>query len=111
MNVIYAVALFAIFALMGFLSGCGGSSVTVDWTAPVTRMDGTFLQVSDIGGYEIHYRLIADDVDTIIVVDDPMISESTLSNLEPGTYSLSMLTHDIDGLYGPLSDEVIFDVN
>ena len=111
MNVIYAVALFAIFALMGFLSGCGGSSVTVGWTAPVTRTDGTFLQMSEIGGYEIHYRLTEDYVDTVVIVDDHTLSEATISTSEAGSYSMKMLTYDVDGLYGPLSDEVIFDVN
>jgi len=92
------------------LAGCGGSSVTLNWAAPTSRMDGSFLQMSEIGGYEIHYRLSSDDVSTVLIIDNPVDTAITLNNVYPGSYRVSMLTFDADGLSGQLSEELLIDI-
>jgi hypothetical protein len=82
--------------------GGGGSSVTgsmsLQWTAPVTRADGTPLSLSDIGGYHIYYGTSAGNYPNQIDVPDGTAQAVTITDMQVGTYYLVMTAYDARGL-------------
>lgn len=91
--------------ILTLIVSCGGKAVTVSWTAPATRTDGSFLTLSEIGGYKIHYHNILSPLGEALVVDidSSVITEYTTPTLTKGTYRFHMATYDSDELLGPLS--------
>jgi hypothetical protein len=68
----------------------------LDWTKPVTRVDGSVLKDTDIKGFQI------DCNGTITMV--PAVSTYTLAKLSKGKYSISLFTVDNDSLVSPRSE-------
>jgi len=75
------------------------SSVVLSWTLPDTRENGDALELYEIGGYEILYRKVGEELFTSDLVNDSQMSEYTVDDLEPGDYEFMMATVDSDGLY------------
>lgn len=119
-------ALVALFAL-AMLSGCqgGGSSdqnnlggVTVNppasnlvdtqisWTIPTTRIQGDFLPMSEIKGYEVYYGTEPGQYSDSVSIDDAQQTSADFS-LESGeTYYFVVRAIDTDDLEGPESNIV-----
>jgi hypothetical protein len=72
-------------------------SVTLGWSAPVTRSDGTPLSLADIDGYFIHYGTSAGNYTNHVKVADGTAQSVTLTDLPLGAYYLVMTTYDVDG--------------
>jgi len=71
----------------------------ITWGIPSTRENGEDLLLSEIGGYEIQYRLTSANEFTTVVVDQPSSSKYTLDNLVPGEYEVKIATFDTNGVY------------
>jgi hypothetical protein len=76
----------------------GQSSVTLTWTAPLTRVDGSSLTLGDIKGYELSYGQQSNSLDK--KVDIPgQETRYTIENLDKGTWYFQLRTYDYNNLY------------
>lgn len=72
-------------------------SLTLQWTAPVTRADGTPLSLSEIDGYRIYYGISAGNYPDWIDVADGTAQTVTITDMPTGTYYIVMTTYDVNG--------------
>ena len=72
-------------------------SLTLSWTSPVTRVDGTPLSLADINGFRIYYGESAGSYPNIVDVADGTTQTATVNDIPVGTYYIVMTTYDIDG--------------
>src|SRR5690554_2403530 len=79
------------------------SSVTVSWTAPGTRLDGSSLSLSEIEAYEVLYGRDPNAPAERIEVG-PDQTEYSFDNLGAGTWYFSVRVKDSDGLWSPNAD-------
>ncbi len=82
------------------------TEITLQWVAPTMRANGDYLMLSEIGGYEIRYWNHLDGKPTIKAIDDPSITQVTLVDLPPGTYSFQLRVFDIQNVYSPMTDTI-----
>lgn len=73
-------------------------AVRLEWATPEQRENGNYLELNEIGGYEIRYQAGADAEPTSIVVEDPYATAHELTVSE-GVYLFSIAAYDTDGLY------------
>lgn len=82
--------------------GSEGSAVAgpvyLRWNIPSLREDGTTLDISELGGYEVRYRLLSDTEYTYVSVENAYTNELNLAWLE-GTYVFEVAAFDKNGLY------------
>lgn len=83
------------------------SSVTIAWTAPVARADGSPLSLAEIGGYRVYYGNSEGDYPSRIDVNDGTAVESTLNDLPSGTYYIVVTTYDVAGRESEFSPVLI----
>ena len=83
------------------------SGVTIAWTAPVARADGSPLSLAEIGGYRIYYGNRQGDYPNRVDVNDSAAVESTLNGLAEGTYYIVVTTYDTAGRESAFSPVVI----
>ncbi|MGB7933040.1 MAG: discoidin domain-containing protein [Gammaproteobacteria bacterium] len=81
-------------------------SITLQWTAPVTRADGTPLSLADIDGYRIYYGDSAGNYPNRLEVSDGTAQSATITDIPVGTYYIVMTTYDIGGLESAYSSMV-----
>jgi hypothetical protein len=72
-------------------------SLTLQWSAPVTRADGTPLSLSEIDGYHIYYGVSPGNYPGLIDVADSTAQAVTITDMPTGTYYLVMTTYDVSG--------------
>ncbi len=72
--------------------------VYLRWNIPRLREDGSTLDISELGGYEVRYRRTTDTEYTYISIEDPWKSEHSFSWLE-GSYVFEVAAFDKNGLY------------
>jgi hypothetical protein len=72
-------------------------SLTLQWSAPATRADGTPLSLSEIDGYRIYYGVSAGDYPDWVDVADGTAQTVTMTDMPAGTYYLVMTTYDVSG--------------
>ena len=82
------------------------SGVTIAWTAPVARSDGSPLSLADIGGYRVYYGTTEGDYPNHIDVNDGSAVEVTLNNLPLGSYYIVVTTYDVTGRESEFSPAV-----
>lgn len=81
-------------------------SVTVNWTVPVAREDGSVLSANEIATYEIYVIGEFSGVDQTVVVSDPAATDYQLDDLADDTYYFSISAIDVNGLLSQPSDLV-----
>ena len=81
-------------------------SLTLQWTAPVTRADGTPLSLADIDGYHIYYGVSAGNYPNRLDVSDGTAQSATITDIPVGTYYIVMTTYDVGGLESAYSSMV-----
>ncbi|MDL0429697.1 PA14 domain-containing protein [Marinobacter sp. TBZ242] len=81
------------------------STVTLNWTAPGTRVDGSSISLSEISHYEINYGQSTDSLDQEVRVEADDTSY-TLEGLAQGTWYFTIRVVDTDGLTSQASDTV-----
>ena len=72
-------------------------TLSLQWTAPVTRTDGTPLSLADIDGYRILYGDSAGNYPNRLEVPDGTAQSATITDIPVGTYYIVMTTYDVDG--------------
>jgi hypothetical protein len=85
----------------------GSGKLTLRWTAPVTRTDGTPLSLSDIDGYRIHYGKSSGNYTNHVNLADGTAQTVSLTGVPVGTYYLVMTTYDVNGRESSYSSQVI----
>jgi hypothetical protein len=78
-------------------SAAATGSVTIAWTAPVARADGSPLSLAEIGGYRIYYGSSADEYPYRVDVSEGAAEDATISDLPAGTYYFVVTTFDSTG--------------
>jgi hypothetical protein len=81
-------------------------SLTLNWTAPVARADGTPLSLADIDGYRIHYGKSSGNYTSHVTLADGTAQRATLTGIPVGTYYMVMTTYDVDGRESGYSAQV-----
>jgi hypothetical protein len=74
------------------------SSVTLTWTAPLTRVNGSSLTLGDIKGYELSYGLQPGSLDTKVDITGQE-TRYTIGNLDKATWYFQIRTYDYNNLY------------
>lgn len=73
-------------------------AVQIYWSVPVSRENGDYLDITEIGGYEVRYKLKSDTNYTSIVIKDAFIDAYYFDYLK-GDYEFEIATFDKTGLY------------
>lgn len=99
------------FLLMATLvvAGCIGDSdtgdqTTLDWDAPLTRVDGSKLYPGEIQGYRIYYRRPEDSDFRVHTIDEASITQWQPTTLRTGDYVFAVSTVDTTGLESARSE-------
>ena len=82
------------------------SSVTLGWTAPATRADGTPLSLADIDGFRIYYGESAGNYNNSVEVADGTAQTVTINNIPVGTYQVVITAFDVNGSESGFSSEI-----
>ncbi|MCH8505391.1 MAG: fibronectin type III domain-containing protein [Ectothiorhodospiraceae bacterium] len=106
-------------------SGGGGSSdngtvdqgvvpanedVTLSWTPPESRTDGSPISLSDIERYEILYGTSSGDYSESVSMNANSCNCYEFGRLSEGTYYVAVKATDVNGISSTLSREVSFTV-
>jgi len=89
----------------GVVSTTVAGPVGMNWVAPSQRLDGTTLDISEIGGYEIRYKLTTDANFTYLSINDAYTTQYNFSWLE-GNYVFQVAAFDKNGVYSDFVDVV-----
>lgn len=81
------------------------STATLTWTAPLTRTDGSSIQLSEIDSYEIAYGTSPTELGNYMTVDGAETSVE-ISGLAAGTWYFSIRVIDTNGLASEYSEVV-----
>jgi hypothetical protein len=77
--------------------------VSFSWTAPSLRENGSTLDITEVGGYELRYRKVADNTYTYVTINDAWTNTYNFAWLE-GTYLFQIAAFDKNGLYSNFID-------
>lgn len=72
--------------------------VVIEWYIPTERENGDYLELDEIGGYEIRYKLASMQDYHSVVVEDGDVDHYDLGELN-GNYEFQIATFDMNGLY------------
>ena len=85
--------------------GASNNSISLSWTAPLTRMDGTSIALSEIDHYRILYGTSAKNLAKIHTVDSDQCSY-IFQDLPKGNWYFSIIVVDQSGMESPPSGMV-----
>lgn len=77
--------------------------VGISWTAPNKRENGDYLDITDLGGYEIRYKKTSDSKYTYISINDAWANTYNFPWLD-GDYVFQIAAFDKNGVYSPFVD-------
>ncbi len=72
-------------------------SISLNWTAPSTRSDGSPLDVSEIGGYQVYVGDTSDSLQMEVDLNDGSAVSTTISGKPLGSYFVAITVYDTDG--------------
>jgi hypothetical protein len=72
--------------------------LTLTWSNPTSRENGQYLELDEIGGYEIRYKKATDSVYTTVVINNNHTNNYSMSQTS-GSYVYEIATFDSTGLY------------
>ncbi|MEN8167395.1 MAG: putative Ig domain-containing protein [Pseudomonadota bacterium] len=72
-------------------------SANLTWVSPTTRTDGSFLTISEIGGYRIYMGQTQDNLNMIVDLNGGLDTSYNVPALTTGTYYFAVTAYDIDG--------------
>ena len=84
-------------------------SATLSWTAPLTRVDGSAISLSEIQSYEILYGSSPDSLSNTVTVDGSQTS-AKITGLNPGPWYFSIRVIDTNGLTSDNSQIITYTV-
>ncbi|MGB5538958.1 MAG: fibronectin type III domain-containing protein [Gammaproteobacteria bacterium] len=82
-------------------------AISLSWTAPVARADGTPLSLSEIAGYRVHYGTSSGKYTSHVNITNGSLQSATVSGIPIGTYYVAMSTYDASGLESSYSPPVL----
>jgi hypothetical protein len=87
-------------------------TITLAWTPPSTRQDGTPLALSELRGYEIYYyREGTTSGDTVLPINGGSTQSTQLTLSTAGTYRFAIVAIDTSNRVSSLSNYVSVSVN
>ncbi len=81
-------------------------SINLSWTAPSTRSDGSALDISEIGGYQIYVGESSSSMEMEQDLNEGSAVSATISNKPVGTYFVAITAYDRDGNASSLSNVI-----
>ena len=99
-----ALPAFSIRVLAAQETSLGG--LTLKWTAPTSRADGTPLSLADIDGYRIYYGNSSGNYSDTLDVSDGSAQSASVTGIPAGVYYLVMTTYDNAGRESQYSAEI-----
>lgn len=84
----------------------GTSSISLTWTAPSSRSDGTFLPNSDLAGYIIYMGTSQSNLSPIVDLVNDNVTQYRVEDLGQGSYYFSITAYDSDGMESVKSNVV-----
>ncbi len=85
-------------ALSAPVSGKLATPVSLHWSSPTERENGEYLELNDIGGYEIRFKRPTDASYTRVVINDNRINSYTPASTD-ASFQYEIATFDTTGLY------------
>ncbi len=110
---------------VSLLSACGGSSsttsttgtasqnlstaegVSLSWTPPSARTDGSFLPLTELAGYRIYMGTSSDNMNPLVDLNDDSVTSYTVNNLSAGSYYFAVSAYDTDGAESGYSEIIL----
>lgn len=83
--------------------GTGTGTATVSWVAPSSRLDGTPISLSEIGGYILYYGTSNTNLTNAVTISGSSTNQRQVSGLVSGTYYFQVSAYDQQGIEGPRS--------
>lgn len=77
--------------------------VALSWTPPVKRENGSGLDITEVGGYELRYKAVSATNYTYVTVNDAWTNQYNIPWLE-GDYIFQIAAFDKNGLYSSFAD-------
>ncbi|MEJ2620798.1 MAG: putative Ig domain-containing protein [Candidatus Thiodiazotropha sp.] len=81
-------------------------SMSLNWSAPTTRTDGTSLNLSEISGYQIYVGTSRSNLQMVVDVNQGHLSSYTIENMDIGDYYVALAVYDRNGNSSDLSNVV-----
>ncbi|MCG7994808.1 MAG: putative Ig domain-containing protein [Candidatus Thiodiazotropha taylori] len=81
-------------------------SMSLNWTAPTTRTDGSSLNLSDISGYQIYIGTTPSNLQMHVDLSQGHISSYTIDDMDLGDYYVAITAYDRSGNSSDLSNIV-----
>jgi hypothetical protein len=81
--------------------------IKLQWTAPVSRTDGTPLSLSEIAGYRVHYGTSPGNYPNHVNINNGSLQSASVTGVPVGTYYVAMSTYDSSGLESQYSAPVV----
>ncbi|MFT7129533.1 MAG: hypothetical protein ACI89U_001650 [Gammaproteobacteria bacterium] len=82
------------------------SSVNLTWSIPTSRENGDPLAVGELASYEIYVVAENSGGDQVLIVNDPLTTSTTITDLQNDTYHFAISAIDANGLRSSLSELV-----
>ena len=79
-------------------TGAIDGPVQLYWSVPTSRENGDILDITEIGGYELRYKLRGDSSYTTVTISDGFTDAYYFDYLQ-GDYEFQIATFDKQGLY------------
>jgi len=96
-------------AAVGGGTGRIQQKVTLSWTAPVTRTDGSSIAPAELDGYRIYYGNSPSNLSMQLDINDATQTSASI-DLPPGSYDIAVTVYDVNGLESSFSNVVHKDV-
>ena len=88
-------------------SSTATGKISLSWTAPVSRTDGTPLSMSEIAGYRVHYGTSPGKYPNHVNITNGSLQSATVTGVPVGTYYVAMSTYDASGLESSYSAAIV----
>jgi len=86
------------------------ANVSISWSMPTNYTDGTFINISDIGGYRLYYGRSSTNMTLVADLNDPSLLTYTFNNLATGTHYFSISSYDTSGIESNLTAPVSINI-
>lgn len=77
-------------------AGFQPASVSLSWSIPTQRVDGSALPVAEISGYEVALFEESSNRVSTYSIEHPLQNQIRFEDLEPGSYELAVFAYDTE---------------
>lgn len=83
------------------------NALSLNWTAPSEREDGSVMNLSEIAGYRIYYGTETGNYQNQLDINDSSAVQAKISEIPSDTYYVVVTVVDTDGRESSYSSEVV----